>query len=97
MYPSDRSILQEFRKLVRADVHAQRPAPGGGAGTLTITDDRTGDSYRVRYLVHVHLCFRLRQDESAREPVDNGKAVHLLSHCAEFESGTRSPMFQGTV
>lgn len=33
------------RQLVKAD--ATRPKPGGGAGTLSVTDSRTGKKYEI--------------------------------------------------
>jgi hypothetical protein len=35
-----------FRRCTRADV--SRPAPGGGAGTIQLSDSRTGKTYTVR-------------------------------------------------
>ena len=39
-----------LRQDVRAEDPTQRPAPGGGAGTLSITDERTGKTYKVSNL-----------------------------------------------
>lgn len=44
------STLQ--RQETRADEEGVRPAPGGGPGTLTVLDNRTGKKYTVRVFVH---------------------------------------------
>lgn len=48
---SEAATLQ--RQETRADEDV-RPAPGGGPGTLTVLDNRTGKKYTVRALAAAH-------------------------------------------
>ena len=64
-----------------AGVERERPAPGGGAGTLKVTDSRTGKKYEVRvslslsltHNIDIYLCgtYTKRVSPKTREKRDS--------------------------
>jgi hypothetical protein len=55
--PASPSTPQLERAGTRAEEVQQRPAPGGGKGTLTVVDNRSGKRYTVSWFVF-RLAFR---------------------------------------